>query len=80
MVDIKDIVKGPADLTCVLGGGIAVYELTDINGNKFQLKIDLSDKNDVGATATFQLHYDKSLILMRWIRRAIEAGELIKIN
>ena len=45
-----------------------------------QFDIDLSDKHDVGETATFMAHYDKALILMRWIRRAIENEELYKVN
>ena len=52
-MELKDIVKGTADLSCVIAGGIAEYILTDINGNKYQLQINLSDKHDVGETATF---------------------------
>ena len=47
---------------------------------KYQLQINLADKHDVGETATFQTHYDKAIILMRWIRRAIEKEELIQLN
>lgn len=79
-MELKDIVKGHADLSCVIAGGIAEYILTDINGHKYQLQIDLSNKSDVGETATFQTHYDKAIILMRWIRRAIEKEELIQLN
>lgn len=78
--NLKSIVKGPANLKYVLGGGIAVYELTSDEGLKYQLEIDLSDKHDVGETASFLPHYDKSLILMRWIRRAIENETLIYIG
>ena len=76
-MELKDIVKGTADLSCVIAGGIAEYILTDINGKRYQLQINLSDKHDVGETATFQIHYDKAIILMRWIRRAIENNDLI---
>ena len=79
-MDLKNIIKGTADLSCILAGGIAVYILTDIEGNKYQLEIDLSNKSDVGDTATFSLHYDKSIILMRWIRRAIENNKLIELG
>ena len=79
-MDLKDIVKGTADLSCVIAGGIAEYILTDINGIKYQLQINLADKHDVGETATFQTHYDKAIILMRWIRRAIENKELIQLS
>jgi len=76
-MNLKEIVKGTADLSCMLSGGIAVYVLTDINGKKYQLEINLSDKHDVGETAIFQTHYDKAIILMRWIRRAIEKETLV---
>lgn len=79
-MDLKDIVKGSATLDCVLSGGIAVYKLCSESGKKYQLEIDLSDKHDVGETATFQVHYDKATILMRWIRRAIENKSLIDLN
>jgi hypothetical protein len=79
-MELKDIIKGTADLNCVLSGGIAVYILTDINGKKYQLEIDLSDTSDVGVTATFELHYDKAIYLMRWIRRAIEHDKLVSLD
>ena len=44
-----------------------------------QFDIDLSDKHDVGETATFETEYEKSLILMRWIRRSIENKTLFEI-
>jgi hypothetical protein len=77
---LKEIVQGTADLSCVLSGGIAVYILTDINGKKYQIEIDLSDRHDVGETATFALHYDKAIYLMRWIRRAMEHDKLIALD
>lgn len=79
-MELKDIVRGTADLLCVRAGGIAVYDLTDINGNVYQIEIDLSNKDDVGETATFLLHYDKAIILMRWIRKAIEKDTIIKLK
>ena len=78
--DLKTIVKGTAVLACVKSGGIAVSHITVEDGTIYSLDIDLSDKHDVGETATFMTHYDKSIILMRWIRRAIDNGELYKIN
>jgi hypothetical protein len=80
MEELKDIVKGKAELNCVLSGGIAVYHITSINNRKYQLEIDLSDKHDVGDTAAFDVKYDKCVILMRWIRRALENGTLIEIK
>lgn len=80
MEELKDIVKGRAELNCMLSGGIAVYHITSVNGRKYQLEIDLSDKHDVGETATFNVSYEKSVILMRWIRRAMENGTLIELR
>lgn len=80
MEDLKDIVKGTATLDRMLSGGIAVYIIESVNGRKYQLEIDLSDKNDVGATATFETRYDKATILMRWIRRAMDNGTLIELR
>lgn len=79
-MNLKEIVKGNATLECMFSGGIAVYHITTENDETYRLEIDLSDKNDVGATSTFEVHYDKAIILMRWIRRAIDNGTLIKIK
>lgn len=79
-MDLKDIVKGTATLVGVLSGGIAVYNLESISGKLYQLEIDLSDKHDVGETAMFLPYYEKSLILMRWIRRSIENKTLIELK
>lgn len=79
-MNLKNIVKGTADLSCVISGGIAEYILTDVNGKKYQLQINLADKHDVGETATFQVHYEKAIYLMRWIRRAIEKSELVELQ
>lgn len=78
--DLKTIVKGSAALDCVKSGGVAVYVITVEDGTKYMLEIDLSDKHDVGETASFMANYDKSIILMRWIRRAIDNETLIEIK
>ncbi len=78
--DLKTIVKGQADLNCMRSGGIAVYHITVDDGTVYSLDIDLSDRHDVGETAIFMAHYDKSVILMRWIRRAIEKDELYPVS
>ena len=78
-MELKNIVKGSAKLLFIKSGGIAVYELNSIDGKKYQLEIDLSDRHDVGETATFEVEYEKSLILMRWIRRYIENNTLFEI-
>lgn len=78
--NLKTIVKGTADLDCIRSGGIAIYHITVEDGTKYMLEIDLSDKHDVGETATFIPHYDRAIILMRWIRRAIENNELFEVK
>lgn len=80
METLKDIVKGTAMLNCVRSGGIAEYIITSINGKKYQLEIDLSNKVDCGESATFEINYDKAITLMRWIRRAMENEDLIEID
>lgn len=77
--DIKPIVKGMAQLQYIMAGGIAVYHIISVDGKKYQLEIDLSDKRDVGETAAFK-PTEKALILMRWIRRANEQDELIEVR
>ena len=78
--DLKTIIKGRADLNCIRSGGIAVYYITVEDGTIYSLDIDLTDRADVGQTATFMAHYDKAIILMRWIRRALERDELYRVS
>lgn len=78
--DLKTIVKGTADLDCVKAGGICVYHIKVEDGTTYLLEIDLSDRHDVGDTANFMVHYDKAIILMRWIRRAIDHDELYPLS
>ena len=80
MTFLKQLVKSPVDLDCVKSKGIAVYVISNEDGCKYQFEIDLSNVQDVGATATFMPHYDKGVILMRWIRRALETDSLIKLS
>lgn len=77
--DIKPLVKGIAQLQYIMGGGIAVYHIVSTDEHIYQLEINLSDKHDVGETATFHL-VEKALLLMRWIRKANENDTLIKIK
>lgn len=77
--DIKPIVKGTANLQYVMSGGIAIYHINAVDGKKYQLEIDLSDKHDVGETAAFH-PTEKALLLMRWIRKANENDTLIEVR
>ena len=79
METLKEIVKGSARLSCIKSGGVAEYIITSINNKKYMVEIDLSDKKDCGESATFMPEYDKAIVLMRWIRKAIEKNELIEL-
>lgn len=78
--DIKEIVKGKATLVYVKAGGFAVYDIAAVDGNLYQLTIDMKDTNDVGTEACFLPVYEKAITLMRWIRRSNEDGTLLKIS
>lgn len=80
METLTEIVKGTAQLDCIRSGGIAEYIITSCNGKKYMVEIDLSDKVDCGESATFMPHYKKAITLMRWIRRAMEKGDLMDLN
>ena len=77
--DIKPLVKGIAQLQYVLAGGIAVYNIIATDNTEYQLEIDVSNKTDVGESASFNVT-EKALLLMRWIRKANEDDTLIKIK
>jgi len=79
MSNLKNIVKGSATLDCILSGGIAVYKLLSEDGHVYQIEINMADKHDVGESASFQPYYEKAIILMRWIRRAIENDTIIEL-
>jgi len=80
METLTQIVKGTAQLDCIRTGGVAEYIITSFNGKKYLIEIDLSDKVDCGESASFKPYYEKAIILMRWIRRAMEKGDLIDRN
>jgi hypothetical protein len=80
METLTQIVKGTAQLDCIRTGGVAEYVITSCNGKKYLVEIDLSDKVDCGESASFKPYYEKAIILMRWIRRAMEKGDLIPLN
>ena len=80
METLTQIVKGTAQLDCIRTGGVAEYIITSFNGKKYLIEIDLSDKVDCGESASFKPYYEKAIILMRWIRRAMEKGDLIDLN
>ena len=80
MDTLKQIVKGTAKLDCMRSGGIAEYILTSETGHRYLLEINLSDRVDCGNNAVFQTYYEKAIILMRWIRRAMEHDNLMPLD
>ena len=79
METLKQIVKGSAKLDCIKSGGVAEYIITSETGKRYMVEIDLSDKVDCGESASFMPVYERAIILMRWIRRAMENGNLIEL-
>ena len=80
METLTQIVKGTAKLDCIRSGGIAEYIITSCNGKRYLVEIDLSNKVDCGESATFMPNYDRAIILMRWIRRAMDKGDLMELD
>lgn len=75
---IKEIVTLPAEakFTHAIAGTL-YYRITTDN-IVVEFPIDMNDKDDVGTT-TFVASY-KPITLMRYIRKAIENGTLIKVD
>lgn len=73
---LKEIVTLPAEakFTHAIAGTLYYRITTDV----VEFPIDMNDKDDVGTT-TFVASY-KPITLMRYIRKAIENGTLIKVD
>ena len=76
-MDIKTIVKGTIARFDFAIAGVLYYKVSTADGI-YQFQVDMNDKEDVGTT-TFFAEY-KAITLMRYIRKAMEKGELIKIG
>ena len=55
-----------------------LYYIVEVDGNKYQFPINVNDKADVGTT-TFVAEY-RAIELMRYIRKAIETENFIRIK
>lgn len=77
MLTIKEIVKDTKSTFSHACAGF-LYYVVDVKGEKYQFPIDMNNKEDVGTT-TFVNEY-KSITLMRYIRKAIESNDLIKVR
>lgn len=62
---LKEIVTYPAKISHAIAGDKAIV-----------FPIDMNDRDDVGTT-TFLAEYPKPITLMRYIRKAIDSGELV---
>ena len=79
MIDLKEIVSNGnmAKFSHAIAG-VLYYSVTTTDGSMYLFPIDMNDKDDVG-TATFEADI-KAITLMRYIRKGIENGSLIKIK
>ncbi len=71
---IKDLVKDKVVNFHSLRAGIAYYTVEHNDGQVYKFPVPL---NDVGE-ATLEKQ-DKAMLFMRWIRKALETSELVKI-
>jgi len=77
MITIKDAVSGTTAKFSHAIAGVLYYNLY-VKEDVYQFSIDMNDKDDVGTT-TFVSEY-RGITLMRYIRKAIESENFIKIN
>ena len=75
-ISIKEIVKDTiANFSHAICG--VLYYTTETTDGTYMFSIDMNDKDDVGTT-TFSSQY-KTITLMRYVRKSIENGTLVKI-
>jgi len=79
-ISIKDVIDNSkrAKLTHAIAGRL-YYRVDDIERNTtYQFCVDMNDKEDVGST-TFIVD-EKAILLMRYIRKSKDSGDLIQIK
>ena len=74
---LKEIVK---DTTATFSHACmgVLYYVTEVGDERYMFPVNMNDKEDVGTTS-FVASY-KTITLMRYVRKAMEQGELIKIK
>ena len=77
MIGIKDAVKDTTAKFSHAIAGVLYYNLY-VKDEVYQFSIDMNDKDDVGTT-TFVNEY-RGITLMRYIRKAIDTENLVKIS
>jgi len=78
-ITLKEVVGNKdkvAKISHFCGGNL--YYKVDVNDSTYQFPIDVYDKADVGTTK-FDTEI-RAITLMRYIRKAIDSGDLIKIQ
>ena len=76
-MELKSIVKDNVAKFSHAISGVLYYIVTTKEGD-YLFPIDMNDRDDVGTT-TFLSEY-KAITLMRYIRKAIDKNELVKIK
>lgn len=77
MISIKEAVTNSTAKFSHAIAGVLYYHLY-VGDDVYQFSIDMNDKDDVGTT-TFVSEY-RGITLMRYIRKAIESENLVKLN
>jgi len=77
VVVLKDVVKdnNMAKFSHAISG--VLYYNVMYNEDTYQFEVNMNDKDDVG-TATFPSNI-RAITLMRYIRKAIDKGEFVKL-
>ena len=77
MITIKEAVTNSTALFSHAIAGVLYYNL-HVNDDVYQFSVDMNNRDDVGTT-TFANEY-RGITLMRYIRKAIDSGNLVKIS
>lgn len=77
MITLKEAIKDTKSKFSHAIAGV-LYYIDEVGEDKYQFPVDMNDKNDVGE-AVFGSEF-KSITLMRYIRKAMDKGEFIKLT
>lgn len=76
---LKEIVTMPYPVKASHAIAGVLYYQIEGGGKRIVFPIDMNDKEDVGTT-TFLAEYPKPITLMRYIRKALDNGELVIVT
>lgn len=77
MITLKEAVNKTTAKFSFAKEGVLYYNVT-VENETYQFPIDLNNKEDVGSGIF--LPEDKTIFFMRWIRKAMDKGEFVKIK